>query len=302
MKLIRPTAITDAALTSSDQAEPESGYPTWLIGTTYAVGDHVTKGHRRYESLVSSNVGHDPTSTASGDIGKWNDLGPTNRWAMFDASVGTETTSTGSINVVLEPGTVDSLVVLDTDAEVVTVSMTVSGSPVYESEQTTNVGGAAIIDWFLYFFEPIGTKDTLSFTDLPPYASGVITVAITGRDPMGPVHVGTLIVGRALEIGSTEVGGSVGITDYSKKVTDDFGVTTVVERAWSKRMDLTCMLDTANVDAIQRELAKVRAVPCIWIGEEGFDSLTIYGFYKDFSLNLTYSNISYCSLTIEGLT
>ena len=86
------------------------------------------------------------------------------------------------------------------------------------------------------------------------------------------------------------------------QVSSDFGVTTVVERSWAKRMEVRCMLDTDDVDAIQRELAKVRAIPCIWIGEVGFDSLTIYGFFKDFSLDLAFANISYCSLTIEGLT
>ena len=351
MKLIRPTVITDAMLTSD---VPEGAGTAWNSGTTYALNARVdvTTGtvidvyqslqasntnhapassptwwrkvattyaawasgttyaqnaivispttHRRYQSVIASNVGHDPT--AAGSSAYWTDIGPTNRWAMFDQGVGSKSQETGTIVVTLAPGQVDSLVVLDTDAELVNVTMTVSSSTVYNVTQSTNVGGNAITDWFLYFFEPIGKRNTVTFLDLPPYPSGVITVTFTGADPAGAVSVGTLIVGNALNIGSTEVGASVGIRDYSKKETDDFGVTTVVERAWSKRMELRCMLDTANVDTIQRELAKVRAIPCIWIGEDGFDSLTIYGFFADFSLDLAFPNISYCSLTIEGLT
>jgi len=42
--------------------------------------------------------------------------------------------------------------------------------------------------------------------------------------------------------------------------------------------------------------------PVLWIGSESFESLTVYGFYKEFSIDLAYPTVSYCSLTIEGLT
>lgn len=349
MKLIRPTVITDAILTSSDVPEgagsayssgttyalnarsdvitgtvidvyqslqaanlnhaPASS-PTWWrkvattyaaynSGTTYAQNVIVTNAatHRRHQSVQNANTGHPLTDSLW-----WIDIGPTNRWAMFDEGVGSLSTETGAINVTLAPGSVDSLVLLDTDGDLATVSMTVSGTVVYSETQSTNVGGAAITDWFLYFFEAIGKKTVLTFLDMPVYPSGVVTVDVAAADPTGPVSVGSLIVGRKLDIGSTEVGVTVGITDYSTKSTNAYGVTTVVERPWSKRMELRCMLDTANVDGIQRELAKVRAIPVVWIGEDGFDSLTIYGFFKDFSLDLAFGNVSYCTLTIEGLT
>ena len=306
---VGPYVPTTSAVVRNVNHAPESSPNWWLkvattyaaynSGTTYAQDNIVSSPttHRRYRSVQNANTNHPLT-----DAAWWLDIGPTNRWAMFDEGVGSVSTETGEITVVMTPGSIDSLVLLDTDAELATVTMNVGGSDVYSSVQSTNVGGAAITDWFLYFFEPIGKKTVLSFLDLPVYPSATVTVQLEGANPAGAVSIGSLIVGRQLEIGSTEVGPSVGITDYSKKETDEFGVTTVVERAWSKRMELRCLLDTASVDAIQRELAKVRAIPCIWIGEDGYDSLTIYGFFKDFSLDLAYPNISYCSLTIEGLT
>ena len=48
--------------------------------------------------------------------------------------------------------------------------------------------------------------------------------------------------------------------------------------------------------------AALRATPVLWIGSESFESLTVYGFYKEFSIDLAYPTVSYCSLTIEGLT
>jgi len=81
MKLIRPTALTDAMLTSS--TAPENDYPVWAAATVYAVGARVilTSTHRKYEALAAStgvNPATDPT--------KWLDLGPTNRWAMSFAA------------------------------------------------------------------------------------------------------------------------------------------------------------------------------------------------------------------------
>ena len=82
MRLIRPTTLTDAMLTSS--TAPETDYPAWSSVTAYAVGTRVILAttHRRYEALATStNV------SPSTDPTKWLDLGPTNRWAMFDARV-----------------------------------------------------------------------------------------------------------------------------------------------------------------------------------------------------------------------
>ena len=77
MKLIRPTTLTDAMLSSS--TAPENDYAAWGSGTAYAVGARVilTSTHRRYEALAAS-TGVNPAS----DPTKWLDIGPTNRWAL----------------------------------------------------------------------------------------------------------------------------------------------------------------------------------------------------------------------------
>jgi hypothetical protein len=57
--------------------------------------------------------------------------------------------------------------------------------------------------------------------------------------------------------------------------------------------------------AVQRELEKVRATPCVWLGVpdvERYSPMTIYGFYRDFSLEVAYATTNLCSLEIESLT
>src|SRR3546814_20895852 len=73
---------------------------------------------------------------------------------------------------------------------------------------------------------------SVSFLDLPG-VSGDVTVTLTGA---GAVSVGTLIIGRIAAMGLTEDTPSVGITDFSRKETDEFGLTVPVERAWAKRL------------------------------------------------------------------
>lgn len=297
MKLIRPTALTDAMLSSSNVAEND--YAAWSSGTAYTTGARVilASTHRKYEALAAS-TGVNPAS----DPTKWLDLGPTNRWAMFDARVGTKTTRTGSLQVTMAPGAADGIAFIDTDAESATVSLSVSGTQIYSKTQSFNIGGTAIDNWFSWFFEPLGRKSNLLFLDVPVYEAGVITVTINRDNPADIVSCGTLLVGRQFDIGETEHGVGLGIIDYSRKETDQFGVTSVVERAYAKRMTARVVMQTSGVDDVQTILAAVRATPVLWIGSDSFDSLTVYGFYKEFSIDLAYPTISYCSLTIEGLT
>jgi hypothetical protein len=104
-------------------------------------------------------------------------------------------------------------------------------------------------------------------TDLPPYASARLTMTLSGS---GTVQVGQFIFGNQYELGDPEYGSAgVGIVDYSRKETDEFGVTTFVERSFSKRMQIRLMLDTVQIARVQQVLARVRAKPSVWVGVPG---------------------------------
>ena len=298
MKAINPVTVITGMLAAS--SVPEADYPEWSATATYAQGQRCIRAarHRVFESVpAAGNTGHDPATDSS----NWLDVGPTGRWAMFDRVVGTYTTGTGSISVTLAPGAVGALAVLDTNAETVRVKMTSGSSSLYDRTLATNKSGGVIEDWYDYFTAPIGKVTTLTFLDLPLFGAAQIVVTLTGPDPNGPVNVGTLLVGSAIDLGLLEAEPTVSILDFSQKSTDAFGATSVVERAWSKQMQVKALVDSGAVDGIQRTVAGLRARPVLWLAEDGFDALAIYGFYKDFSINLATETISYVSLTVEGL-
>jgi len=298
LKFITPVAINDATLISSTRAEND--YAAWAVGTTYALGARVIKAstHRIYESVQAGNLGHDPATDTSGAW--WVDVGPTNRWAMFDKTVGSITSQATPLTVVLEPGIVTALALLDIAGTQVTVSMTdgVAGPTVYN--KTFDISDdAPLIDWWGYFFDLITPATQLIVTDLPPYGTGRLTVSIAAA---ATASCGTLAVGGVIEVGDVRLGARLGIIDYSKKTTDDYGVTSVVQRPYAKRFDLNALIKNTHLDYIANRLAAIRATPVVWIASDRFDSLAAFGWVRDWGITIAYQTRSEIAVSIEGLT
>lgn len=295
MKFIAPLTITDGMLTSSSL--PETDYAAWNGATAYTTGERVIRAstHRIYQRLTN---GTSPTAPEL-DAVNWVVVGPTNRWAPFDQAVGSVATSSSTISYVLTPGqAVTGLALLDLSADAVAVDVSVLGTSIYSQTWDPVVSSASIADWFAYFFDSIERRGSLVITNLPAYADAVITVTISGA---APLEVGTLAIGNAYDLGRTLAGTSVGIIDYSNKVTDQFGVTTVTERSYAKRMSANVVVRTSSVSDIAKRLAAVRAKPVVWIGEDTVEATLIYGWCRDWSVDLQYPTISHCSLTVDGL-
>lgn len=265
LRMVRPLGITDAVLITSSVAEDDA--PAWGSTTSYATGSKVRVAHRVFESLIGDNVGNDPT----GSVGKWIDIAPTNRWAMFDQALGSVTSASAPIVVTLATGTANTIALLD----IVGTTVRVQGQGY---DRTLTVGTAAMV-----------------FSDLP---GGSVTATIAGG---GTVSVGTLLVGDTVALGVTEASPTAGITDYSRKEVDDFGEVTIVQRAWSKRMQASARIRSDAVDTVFDRIAGVRATPTLWIGDEGNEALTIYGFFKEASIEVG-ETTSKLSLQIDGLS
>ena len=293
MKFLEPVVLSDAMLVSSSL--PENEHPAWAAGTTYALGDKVIKGHVRWESAKAANVGKDPELD---DGTSWFRLGATNRWAMFDKAVGSLSMGTAPITVTLNVGVaITALALLDIAATTVRVEVVVGSVTVYDKTYALD-DSRPLAGWFDYFFEPLSKQTELIIEDLPPF--GEVTVTVDGTS------VGTLAVGRMHDLGRTREKPDIAIVDYSKKESDEFGVTTVLERGYSKRITANMIVPAPRVDAVARKLAEIRATPVIWIAHDGlnYSSLVAYGYYKDWGINITYPHAGICEgrLTIEGLT
>lgn len=282
-----PTAIWTAGSYAKDA----------LVLYLVSYGDYSV--YHKWKSLVSSN-----NAVPGTDDTKWEDLGVCNKCAAFDRQISTATTATSSLTITLAPGLVNSIAFLGLVGSQLQVTMTdgAAGPTIYT--RTIKLDDTIIVDWFDYFFEAFVPKTEVILTDLPLYGSGRITMVLTSG---GTVEVGEIIFGSlyTLSDDALEHGASVGIIDYSRKDTDaTTGVTTFTVRAYSKRMSGSFMVPNSTITQLQRVLADIRAVPSVYIGSDDstYAPLVVYGFYRDFAIDIAYPTTSLCRIEVEGLT
>lgn len=295
MYVVKPTVYQPSMLVSTNIVETVAA---WSSGTTYALDARARTGGRVYQSLVAGNLGFPPATNAT----KWIDVGPDNTSAAFDGQVSTVATGTANITYVLATGIIDALALVNISASTVTVTVRDgNGGPLIYT-QTVGMDGSTVMDWYQYFFfDPLVARTQVVFAGIPPYGSSHVTIEINGS---GQVGVGHIAFGRANDLGEAGIGARAGITDYSKKETDTFGVTTFVRRAFSKTLSVGLLVDKLQVNRVHRLLAGLRATPCIWIGSDDPDydePLVVFGFYRDFNVEIAYPTKSLLSLEIEGL-
>lgn len=297
MRVIKPVPyVPSTHLVSTTATESVALYDPMV---NYTVGQKVRAGNYIYTSITTPNTGNSPDAVNSA---YWVRTSPTNSFAMFDDQVSTATTATTSLTVVIKPGIINSIGLfgLIGNSLTVTVRDGLAGPIVYN--KVVNLDVTVMSDWYGYFFEPSVQLGEIVATDIPPYANAHMTITISaGAGSM--VQIGSLAFGSQYTIGGTEYGANVGIIDFSRKDTDDFGTTTFVRRAFSKRISANVYLQNSQLNSVQRILSDLRATPCVWIGSEDptFSPLLVYGFFREFSIDIAYPGHSYCSLEIEGL-
>lgn len=249
----------------------------------------VVASHRLYLSLKNTNIGYIPG--AAGNSTWWLEYCATKRWLPFDGKVTNRAEGVSTITYELHPLVpINSMAILNIEAETVVV----------ERRHGTFTGVAAET-W---------TKDTYNDT-LDLYVTDIVKMDfLTDNDPyftitisnsLATAKVGEIVIGNKESIGNTLYNPTVGIIDYSTKEVDNFGNYTVLERSYSKRLTCTTIVQNTALDLTYNILASYRAIPVVWVGSEDYPSMIVYGFYKDFSIMLSYKTYSLCDLEVEGL-
>lgn len=303
-QIIRPLTVAPAILTSSNVPEPDTTQvppeSTWTAGT-YTKGTRKTEAHYIYEVTADPSTTDQPSVGAAKAAPTWVKLGADNRWRMFDGSVGSQTTRSGTVAVQITPGTVvNSVALLNLSGRTALIELYDGSSAVFSREYSLTDAG--VTNWYDYFFSPIGTVGDLVVTDLPAYGNGVLHVTVDAGAETAAI--GELVLGSLLEVGCAKYDASVGTTSFSKKERDTFGNWVIVKRSNSKRASWNFTFPTARLAMLNRIFADLDAVPVVWIGSPlpDYEGTIIYGFYRDYDLTYTDPNTSTGSVTIEGIT
>jgi hypothetical protein len=211
-------------------------------------------------------------------------------------------TAIADLCVVVSPGICNGVAVLDV-ANVSSVKCEMFNGSTFVYTETQTVDDTFISDWYAYCFEPYAVLTDLIFGPLPPYPNATVKLTFTPTSSGVTINCGVALYGNTVEIGNVEYGATAGITDYSRKETDQYGITTLVERGFSKHTSYNMQITNQQLRRVFSTLAALRATPAVWIASDDykFTPLTAFGYPKDWGINVQYADYSAVSLEIEGM-
>jgi hypothetical protein len=302
MKVIKQITVTDDKLASASVAEND--YAAWEAATSYLIGAMVirTETHRIYKCVVAGVDSTTPEDSVVSVTPRWVDMGPTNRWAMLDGIISTQTISATTIEYVFNiSDIIDSVCLFGLVGSSITIKAEVDelGDMVEVYNMTKSLDSSYISDWYQYFTTPFYPIKEAFFTDLPMLSEMVITVTIVGTYN---VRCGLITFGTMTDLGSTQYRAKFGMTDHSIKTTDEFGNAIYVKRNKSKRLEIPLQINNFDLNTFWNFMDSIDG-PCVWLGsdDDRYVVLSTYGFFKDFDVDIEFPEVSYCTLQIEGL-
>lgn len=284
-------------------------------GTTYALGDTVSSSlyHRCYESLAADNLGNPLPVPPETTTTKWMDVGPTNRFAMFDLSRNTQTVTASPLTVEIAPGqrinTVGLVGLVGNEVQISATSVQ-GGGTVYPNAYSASATGIFdlnmrnVTNGYEYCFMPFSTLPSVIVFDIPPYSDIVITATITST--AGNVKCGALIVGTYIYIGTTQYGVTNDGLNFSSITRDVFGEATLIPRRTVPKTEQMILVDSVYINQCKKARERLNAIPALWTGIDDdtsgwFDLLAILGIYTQFQISAPNNARAEINLALEEI-
>lgn len=295
MIVVTPIAVTTANLTSN----------VAITETEWTAGTH-NRGVQLYEDDTLYEVTADPSTTDQPSVGAvanpptWVKVGKINRFKMFNNVASEKTEAAAPIEVTIVPGeSVNTVGLFEIEnGSSVQVEVEDPTEGVLYDQTIDLVDYSAINDVYDYGFGEFATSTEALFLDLPNLPLADINITINGT---GTVGVGRTTLGRQQSIGVTTQDVRIGIEDFSRTDTDEFGQINFIQRRFSRLMNATVFVESALQDSVLRRLAALRATPALYIGGEDFLETYIFGFYRDFTIGRTGPSTAEMQIEIEGI-
>lgn len=298
LSVLLKVTMTDAMIISSTVAEDE--HPVWTAGATFGLDAYCLSPltHRVYRSMKADNIGKDPTDTSNqtGVTVWWQDVGPTNKHAMFDDENNTQTVAASPLTVVLRPGFFNALNLDGIDAEHLTITVKDAPGGNVVASYDADLEGSAPGDWYEHFHDRFKPQRDFLMSDIDQYHNAEITMTLTSSS--GTVKLGVFEVGDLRPLGATQHGAKAKPKSYSYIKTDEFGKSTIKRRHKAKDMTLTAWIDLSEANAVHDLLTEVIDVPCLWVG----NNLPEYGGLRVRGLGngeISYDYPKACLLTVD---
>lgn len=310
MKVIPPLTIDDVIFlaASSTGSEPAADEIAYNSVSNYPLGAVVISAtaHRKYESLQANNSGHALPVLPETENDWWLDVGPTNRWAMFDLFRNTTTLQVSPLQVFLEPGKrINSVALLGIDADEyrVLVYDGPGGSIIYNTDYV-DLSTRVVVDWYAYFFDEFSFKNSVILTDLPPNVNAILQIEFLRTD--GYCSCAGVAIGSYVDLGKTQYNAESDVLNFSTVERDIFGNSNLVQRRSLPKTVQTVIAPKSYLENIRAIRTMLNAVPAVWFGiddtdHEFFEALLICGYYRKFSISLARPEQVISTLELEEI-
>ena len=329
LKVMQPTALTSSMLVSA--SVPENDYPAWSATASYTTGARVIRitTHRIYQA-VADITGNASNTTPEADTlhTQWVEIGPTNRWAMFDQRVSSRTVGTSSgLSVQIKPGRCNGVALMDmvhvSDFTLEVVWAAESGITKDETTDyaygiklrtiitatqirlvyTANLRQRNVSNWKEYFLEPYAIK-TDAFIGFASRTDATITLTVPAPAVGEPVpEIGAMMFGNFVELGDVGRDADAGAESYTVIQTDDWGISKIVERDYVKRVTYPVLVYNYGLNRLFSTLAELQSKPAVFVGSDDFryTPYTVYGVVESFNVGGDNGTASICNVNVKGI-
>ena len=301
MKAIPGIDIVESMVTT-DIAEPSAGETEWVSGT-FAIGDEcvVSAQHRKYSCITAG------ASTVSPELdpNRWEDIGATNAYAMFDKERNIQSVATMSMTVSVTPGKrFDSCAIMAAEGELLELVMTVGLTQVWTSG-VVDLRKRRTSRWYEYFFGAFSFTGNKVFFNLPPYSGATLTMTLSRTS--GDVKLGAFVIGTATYLGKMLTQARSDAINFSTATRDAFGGAKLNQRPQRPGTTQTLVAEASTIEAVRAVRALGNAKVIVWSGLDDhdynpyFEALLINGFYKEFAIGLPNKERFEINLSVEEL-
>ena len=254
-------------------------YLEWVEGTTYILEETtlsnasvVRYGNYYYRSLTNNNIGFNPEEYLNI---KWILLKVSNTHAMLDLQSQTVTTVADTSFYVEfgRPSLADTIGIGYLNCNKITIQhFDVSGDSIPETTQIIEYSpNDDVIDYWSYIYAEYSyIKDRTQLIRISPAG---VKIRMTFENSTPLISVGYLVVGEAIDMGSSLYGVKFGYNSYAKKEFDENGRFRITKRAVQNLLDFETDVPNIRTMDVRNKVAEIYNDVVMFVIDESPDSI-----------------------------
>lgn len=280
----------------------EQPFNRWNISNVYNLYDRVFYKNYIYMSVVDDNSGVKPSE----NTGKWLLMQVDNAYAAIDLHSSTKSVVDDAkhyIEYVFSVVGFDTIALGDVLGSSIEFIEYDSSMNVIKSKQVP-IGATRICanNWYNYYYCGIpdasdvgkGKPIDYLYSEISGNASQIKIIIHTNSN--GDASIGSLVGGKAEYVGDTQFGITLGLVDYSKKETDDNGITSITKRNVQETMESETVIPSKQTQSVKKIIKDAMGEVVMFIANPETDSnyefLIQLGYIDEFNILINNGVIS----------